>query len=59
MYQRAVELSPSFLDEALFNLALVQNKLGKRQGSIKSLKHAIRINPKNKQAIKLLKYLNQ
>lgn len=59
MYQRAVELSPSFLDEALFNLALVQNKLGKRQDSIKSIKHAIRINPKNKQAIKLLKYLNQ
>lgn len=59
MYQHAVELSPPFLDEALFNLALVQNKLGKRQESIKSLERAISINPENKQAQKFLEYVKR
>ncbi len=59
MYQHAAELSPPFLDEALFNLALVQNKLGKRQESIKSLERAISINPENKQAQKFLKYVKR
>jgi tetratricopeptide (TPR) repeat protein len=59
MYQRSVELYPPFLDEALFNLALVQNKLGKRQDCIKSLERASRVNPENKQVINFLKYLKQ
>jgi len=58
MYQRTVALSPPFIDEALFNLALVQNKLGNRQDCINSLERAISVNPENKQAKKFLKYLS-
>lgn len=59
MYQRVVELSPSFLDEALINLALAQKKLGKNKDCIKNLERAIRINPENKQAKKLLNNLKE
>jgi serine/threonine protein kinase len=59
MYQRSVELYPPFLDEALFNLAVVQNKLGKRQDCIKSLERASRVNPENKQVINFLEYVKQ
>lgn len=59
MYQRVIELSPPFLDEALFNLALVQVKLGNPQQGIENLEQAIKVNPENKQAKKLLKQLNQ
>jgi tetratricopeptide (TPR) repeat protein len=59
MYRHAARLSPPFLDEALFNLALVQNRLGKRQESIKSLERAISVNPKNRQAEKFLKYVKR
>ena len=51
-----VELAPAFLDEALFNLAMVQEQLGERRQSLKSLEQAIKINPDNASA---LAYLNQ
>jgi serine/threonine protein kinase len=57
MYTRTVELSPPFLDEALFNLALSQKRLGKRQESITNLESAVRVNPDNKQARELLERL--
>jgi len=57
-YGRVVELAPSFLDEALFNLAVVQEKLGKRDMSINYLEQAIRVNPKNRLAKKYLQHLN-
>jgi len=47
MYGRVVQLAPPYLDEALFNLAMVQEKLGKRAESIKNLEKALRINPSN------------
>ena len=56
MYTRVVELAPAFLDEALFNLAMVQEQLGERRQSLKSLERAIKINPDNASA---LAYLNQ
>ncbi len=56
MYARVVQLEPAFLDEALFNLAMVQEQLGERRQSLKSLKQAIKINPDNASA---LAYLNQ
>ncbi|MGA1790178.1 MAG: protein kinase domain-containing protein [bacterium] len=59
MYQRVIELSPPFLDEALFNLALVQVKLGNLQRGIENLEQAIEVNPENNQAKKLLQQLNQ
>lgn len=57
MYRRVVELAPSFLDEALFNLAMVQKRLDKRAECIKNLERATRVNPKNKQAKLYLKSL--
>jgi len=57
MYGRVVELAPSFVDEALFNLAVVQKRLHKRAECIKNLERAIKVNPKNKQAKRYLKSL--
>jgi len=59
MYERTVELSPAFLDEALFNLARTQKKLGKRLESIENLERAISVNPDNKQARELLERLTR
>lgn len=56
MYARVVELSPYYLDEALFNLALVQNKLGKKAESLANLEQAIQVNPNNELA---QNYLNK
>lgn len=55
MYSRVVELAPSFLDEALFNLAVVYKKLGDRDMYIENLKQAIKVNPKNELAKRYLK----
>lgn len=57
MYSQTVKLSPPYLDEALFNLALVQEKQGKKKQSMESLERAVKINPKNEMAQKLLKKL--
>jgi hypothetical protein len=56
-YFRAIQLDPSFLDEALFNLAMVQDRLGKRTQCIKNLELATKANPRNKQASQYLKKL--
>lgn len=55
MYAQVVKLAPKYLDEALYNLALVQNKLGKRKKCIANLKRAVKINPQNKLVQKYLK----
>jgi serine/threonine protein kinase len=57
MYSRAVKLAPPYLDEALFNLGLVQEKQGKKKQSMESLERAAKINPQNEMAINLLKKL--
>jgi tetratricopeptide (TPR) repeat protein len=54
MYGRVVELGPAFTDEALFNLAVIHEKLGERDKCIKNLEQAIAFNPKNKSAKKYL-----
>jgi tetratricopeptide (TPR) repeat protein len=54
MYNRVVELAPPYMDEALYNLALVQEKQGKRAESIKNLEKALQVNPKNEMAKKYL-----
>jgi serine/threonine protein kinase/Tfp pilus assembly protein PilF len=56
MYARVVRMEPDFLDEALFNLAMVQEQLGEHSQCLKSLKQAIEINPGNSPA---MAYLNQ
>ena len=54
-YKEVVNLAPPYLDEALFNLAMVQKRLGKREACIQNLKRAIIVNPDNKLAKKYLK----
>lgn len=55
MYVQTVKLNPSYLDEALFNLALIQSKLGKKDESLANAKKALEINPKNELAQNYLK----
>lgn len=54
MFSRVVALSPPFLDEALYNLAIIQRKMGNIQACIKNLEKAIAVNPENNNAKKLL-----
>ena len=56
MYHRVVELAPTFTDEALFNLAVINEKLGERKQCIKNLEQAVSLNPRNESA---KKYLNR
>lgn len=58
MYSRTVELEPPFLDEALFNLALVEARLGKHEESTKNLERALKFNPDNKQVKSYLERLD-
>ena len=59
MYSRVVELGPDYLDEALFNLALVQNKQGKKDESMANLERAVSINPENELAQNYLKKMQK
>ena len=59
MYLKVVELAPSFADEALFNLAVVQEKMGQRDQCVKSLEQAVALNPKNESARKYLRRLKR
>lgn len=54
MYAKVVKLSPKYVDEALFNLGMVQEKQGKRKESLQNLKKALSINPGNESAKKAL-----
>ncbi len=56
MYSKVVKLAPPYLDEALFNIAMVQEKQGKRKQCIENLKRALEVNPKNTLA---KEYLNK
>ncbi len=59
MYSRVVELAPPFIDEALFNLAVINEKLGERDKSIENLEEAIAANPENQSARRYLKRLRK
>jgi serine/threonine protein kinase/TolA-binding protein len=59
MYARVVELAPNYVDEALFNLALVQNEQGKKADCIANLEKAVAINPKNVPAQNYLKKMKE
>ncbi len=54
MFLRVVELKPAYLDKVLFNLAVVQQKQGKKQHGIENLEKALEINPNNQRARKYL-----
>lgn len=59
MYGRVIELRPVFTDEALFNLAVINEKLGERERCLKNLEQAVAFNPGNKSAKKYLQKLKQ
>jgi len=59
MYRRVVELAPSFTDEALFNLAVINEKLGEHKQCIKNLEQAVSLNPRNESAKKYLQRLKK
>ena len=50
MLVRVVALKPDYLDKALFNLAVVQQKIGKQRESLASLEAAVAIQPGNQDA---------
>ena len=56
MFLQVVDLKPPYLDKVLFNLAVVQQKQGKKQQCIENLEKAMINNPKNQRA---QHYLNQ
>jgi serine/threonine protein kinase len=47
LYRRLVDLSPPYLDEVFFNLALIQEKQGKKAHCLENLKKALAFNPSN------------
>jgi tetratricopeptide (TPR) repeat protein len=57
MYQHVVDLKPPFLDEAFFNLAMVQAELGEQDKCLQNLEQAIAINPENESAKTYLQQL--
>lgn len=59
MYRRVVELAPMYLDEAYYNLAMVQEKAGKVEESLVNLEQAITVNPENRLARKNLERLRK
>ena len=60
LYRKVVNLAPKYLDEALFNLAMMEEKQGKLDDAVGHLKEAQTINPENKVIKeKLQKMLNE
>ncbi len=57
MYMSVVRLAPAFVDEAYFNIALIDDKIGRRKDAVLNLKAALKANPANKNAKKYLKRL--
>jgi Tfp pilus assembly protein PilF len=57
MYTQVVKLAPPYLDEALYNLGLVQEKQGKKKQSMENLERAFQANPENERAQKILRKL--
>lgn len=59
MYKKVVELKPDYLDEALFNLAMVQKRMGNNEACIANLEKALAVNPNNERVKKYLKKLKK
>lgn len=57
MYAKAIALAPSYVDEALFNLALIEKGLGQTKDSIRHARLAMEKNPQNRQAARLYELL--
>ncbi|MCK5100674.1 MAG: tetratricopeptide repeat protein, partial [Desulfobacteraceae bacterium] len=59
MFIKSINLNPPYKDEALFNLAVVQNLHGDNDAAVKNLKKILRANSKNKKAKLLLSKINK
>lgn len=57
MYAKVIELAPAYVDEALFNLALLEKRLGQTEDSIRHARLALEKNPRNPQAARLYEQL--
>ncbi len=57
MYAKVIELAPGYVDEALFNLALIEKRLGQTEDSIRHAQLALGKNPNNSQAARLYEQL--
>lgn len=59
MYTHVVELAPMYLDEAYYNLAMVQEKAGKMEECMLNLDQAVTVNPDNVLAKKNLRRIQE
>ena len=57
LFSRVVQLEPPYIDKALFNLAVIQEKLGKKEECMANLQMALMIRPDNQKAQTYLKQL--
>ncbi len=57
LFTRVVELQPTYLDKALFNLAITQQRLGKTEESLANVQAAVKLRPENQKAQNYLKQL--
>ncbi|HAA03915.1 MAG TPA: hypothetical protein DCE18_11135 [Syntrophobacteraceae bacterium] len=55
VFARVVALAPTFLDQAYFNLAMMQRRQGKTEDSIQSMARAVAANPINSKALAYLR----
>jgi type II secretory pathway predicted ATPase ExeA/Tfp pilus assembly protein PilF len=58
-FSRAVQLKPPYLDKSLYNLAVVQQKLGKKAESLSNLEQAVTLAPENEKALAYLSRLKR
>ncbi len=56
-FSRVVRLEPPYLGKSLFNLAVVQQKLGKKTESLANLEQAVTLAPENEKALAYLSLL--
>jgi serine/threonine protein kinase len=59
MFIKSINLNPPYKNEALFNLAVVQNLHGNNNEAVKNLKKILRANANNKKAKLLLSKINK
>ncbi|MGD8388105.1 MAG: protein kinase [Desulfobacteraceae bacterium] len=59
MYSCVVELAPMYLDEAYYNLAMIQEKRGKLGECLVNLEQAVTVNPDNSPAKRSLKRIRK
>lgn len=58
MYRKVIEFAPSFVDQAYFNLALIEEKTGMKKEALEHMKKALEINPLNSNAARFLETKN-